>query len=181
MGQDKGLVPLAGRPMIEHVLDKVAGLGDEVLITTNNPTGYAYLGNRMATDEVPGAGALPGLKTALSAAQGETVLLLACDMPFLNRPLLVYLLELAAEGDVVVPLWNDRHQTMHAVYHRDRCLAAVEEALERGDKRMISFYPALNIRTVTPAEVRRFDPAGRTFMNINTPQELTAAETLLTE
>ncbi len=180
MGRDKGLIPLAGRPLIAHVLANVTGLGDEIIITTNNPAGYAHFGYRTATDEVPGAGALPGLKTALTAAQGDTVLLVACDMPFLNRSLLVYLLDLAPEGDVVVPLWDERHQTMHAVYRRDRCLAAVEDALARGDRRMISFYPALTVRTVTPAEISRYDPAGRSFMNINTPQELAAAEALIT-
>jgi len=166
--------------MIAHVLAQVADLGDEVLITTNNPAGYAHFGYRIATDEVPGTGALPGLKTALTAARGDTVLLVACDMPFLNRPLLTYLLNLAPEGDVIVPLWADRHQTMHAVYQRDRCLAGIEQALAQGDRRMISFYPLLSVRTVTPAEIRRFDPAGKSFMNINTPPELAAAEALLT-
>lgn len=178
MGQDKGLALLAGKPMIEHVLAQVAGLGQEILITTNNPDGYAYLGLPLAGDAEPGAGALPGLYTALSAARGQTVLLLACDLPFLNRELLVYLLSLADQADVVVPYWQDQYQTMHAVYARDPVRAAVAAALARGQKRMIGFYDQVRVRPVTAAEITPFDPGGLTFFNANTPAELSAAEAI---
>lgn len=144
MGQDKGLVPLAGKPMIEHVLDKVRGLGDEIILTTNFPENYAYLNLPMASDEAPGAGALPGMMTALRAAAYPHVLIVACDMPFLNRPLLEHLLSLAPQADVVVPFWEENYQPMHAVYGRVRCLEAVEKALERGRRRLISFYDDLH-------------------------------------
>lgn len=178
MGQDKGLALLAGKPMIEHVLARVAGLGQEILITTNNPAGYAYLGLPMAGDAEPGAGALPGLYTALSAARAETVLLLACDMPFVNRALLVYLLSLADQADVIVPYWQDQYQTMHAVYARDPVRAAVAVALARGQKRMIGFYDQVRVRAVAAAEITPFDPDGLTFFNANTPAELAAAATI---
>ncbi|MFW5943569.1 MAG: molybdenum cofactor guanylyltransferase [Chloroflexota bacterium] len=179
MGVDKGLVPLAGRPMIEHVLARVAGLGTETLITTNNQDEYKYLGLRMASDEEPGAGALPGLRTALRAAQGDTVLVVACDMPFVNRLLLEHLLNLSGEADVVVPRWNDRYQTMQTVYARKKCLKAVDEALAQGERRMISFYPQVLVRHVPPEEIAEYDPSGRSFYNVNTPEELAEAERFL--
>lgn len=179
MGRDKGLVPLAGRPMIEHILTRVDGLGGELLITTNDPDDYEYLGIPLASDEVPGAGALPGLYTALSASKGNTVLLIACDMPFVNRLLLEYLLSLAHEGDVIVPRWNGMYQTMHAVYARKRTLQAVEAALESGERRMISFYPQVKVRPVTPEEIAEYDPRGRSFFNVNTPEDLAEAERFL--
>src|SRR5690606_40609952 len=52
------------------------------------------------------------------SAQGNTVLVVACDMPFVNRLLLEHLLNLAPEADVVVPRWNDTYQTMQTVYAR---------------------------------------------------------------
>lgn len=181
MGRDKGLVLLHGQTMVEHVLQRISGLGDEILLTTNAPDDYAFLGLRMAGDERPGAGALPGLKTALQAAQGELVLLVACDMPFLNRPLLAHMLDSAvsAAADVVVPYWNEQYQTMHAVYRRDACLTAVNEALAQGQKRMISFYPDVRVQTIGPDIISRFDPAGHTFFNVNTPEELEQAEMII--
>jgi molybdopterin-guanine dinucleotide biosynthesis protein A len=181
MGRDKGLVLLAGTPLISHVLARVTGLTDNLLLTTNTPERYAQFGLRMASDPVPGAGALPGLHTALQAAQGEFVLVVACDMPFLNRKLLTYQLELAAQTDVVVPRWLDRYQTMHAVYRRTSCLAAVENALASGQKRMISFYDAVEVLEISAETVRQFDPDGRTFFNVNTPDDLAEAELLLAQ
>jgi molybdopterin-guanine dinucleotide biosynthesis protein A len=133
----------------------------------------------MASDPVPGAGALPGLHTALQAAHGEFVLVVACDMPFLNRALLAYQLELASQADVVVPRWQDRYQTMHAIYRRSTCLLAVENALASERKRMISFYDAVKVLEISAETVRQFDPDGRTFFNINTPDDLAQAELLL--
>ncbi len=181
MGQDKGLVLLAGEPLIEHVLACVNGLGDEVLITTNNPEAYEYLGVRTASDREPGAGALPGLATALEAARGDAVLVLACDMPFLDRSLLAHLLALAPRVDAVVPRWLDRYQTMHAVYRREPCLNAIQNMLSQGRKRLISFYDDVRLLTVAESEVARFDPAGRSFFNINTPGDLVEAERIFAE
>lgn len=181
MGRDKALVSLAGRPMIEHVLARVAGLGEETIVTTNRPDDFQFLGLPLATDEEPGAGALPGLRTALQAAQGDKVLVVACDMPFVNRLLLEHLLALSGEGDVVVPRWNDMYQTMQSVYARKKCLKAVEKALEQGERRMISFYPQVKVRIVKQEEVAEYDPTGRSFFNVNTPDELAEAERFLSD
>lgn len=180
MGRDKGLVPLAGRPMIEHLLARLEGLGDEILITTNRPDDYAFLGLRMASDQVPGAGALAGLQTALLAARGQTVLVLACDMPFVSRPLLEHLLRLAPRAEVVVPRWEGTYQPLHAVYARN-CLPAIQAALERDDMRMISFYSQVDVLTVEEPDLARLDPDGRSFLNVNTPAELAEAERLLAQ
>ena len=179
MGTDKGLVQLGDRPMIEHVLAATAGLADEQLITTNNPAGYAHLGVPMTGDEQPGAGALPGLRTALAAARGELVLLVACDMPFLQRPVLQKLLDLADGQDVVVPRWDGQLQTLHAVYRRQPCLSAVDAALAAGQKRMISFYDQVRVREVGAEELAGLGDLSLTFFNANTPEELAQAEKML--
>lgn len=180
MGRDKALVPLAGLPMIQHVLARLEGLGDETLVTTNNEE-LDFLDLPLIPDEEPGAGALYGLRTALSAARGDTVLVIACDMPFVNRLLLEHLVELSEKADVVVPRWNDRYQTLQSVYARKKCLKAVEDALESGEQRMISFYPQVKVRIVPPEEVAEYDPTGRSFFNVNTPEELAEAEEFLSQ
>ncbi len=179
MGRDKGLVALNGRRMVEHVLAAVAGLGDETLITTNNPEGYAFLGLPMLGDDEPGAGALPGLRTALRDANGDYVLVVAVDMPFLNQSLLQFIIEQRAGADVVVPKWDGRFQPTHALYRRKTCLAAVEDALANDRRRMIGFYRDVVVREISADIITQFSPDGHTFFNINTPEELTLAEQLL--
>jgi molybdopterin-guanine dinucleotide biosynthesis protein A len=180
MGRDKGLVLLRGRPLISRLLDRVADLGDEVLITTNRPEDYAFLGVRLASDDSPGAGALSGLRTALRAADGDKVLVLACDMPFVSRPLLMHMIGLAPQADVVVPRPAGGYEPMHAVYDRI-CLPEIEASLEAGDMRMISFFPRVRVLPVEDDVLERLDPARRSFFNVNTPEDLALAERLLSE
>ena len=180
MGRDKGLVLLRGQPMIRHLLDRVADLGDEVLVTTNSPEDYAFLGVRLAPDEQPGAGALNGLQTALLAARGDKVLVLGCDMPFVSRPLLSHLIELSPQADLVVPRPGGYYEPMHAVYDR-RCLAEIEVSLEAGDMRMTSFYPRIHVLAVEDPDLDLLDPGRMSFFNINTPEDLAQAERMLRE
>src|SRR3972149_327416 len=173
MGRDKGIVPLAGKPMVRHLLDRIEGLGDETLITTNSPQDYRFAGVRLVGDTRPGTGALGGLHTALSAARGETVLVLACDMPLASRPLLEHLLARAPEADVVIPRREGEYEPLCAVYAK-RCLALVEAALEAGGRG--GGRPVPRGVAVEEPEWSVFDPEGLTFFNVNTPQELAEAE-----
>lgn len=179
MGEDKALVRLAGTPLIERVLGRIDGLADEILITTNRPETLAYLNLRMVGDEVPGAGALHGLKTALSAAQGEIVLVISCDTPFVSRELLEHLLCRVHEADVIVPKNGDKYEPLQAVYNSAHCLPAVKEALESGGRRMISFFPKVHVLPIEGPVLTKYDPSRLSFFNINTPEDLERAEQLL--
>ncbi|MEP7358575.1 MAG: molybdenum cofactor guanylyltransferase, partial [Anaerolineales bacterium] len=94
MGTDKAFVRVLGRPLIEEILSQTEGLGTERLIVTNQPAEYAYLGVPLFGDALPGMGPLGGLYTALHSAARPHVLCIACDMPFVVRPLLDFLISL---------------------------------------------------------------------------------------
>lgn len=179
MGQNKALIPLAGKPLIEHVVDRVEGLGDEILITTNKPWDYAYLGCRLVSDPIPGLGALVGLQTALTEAKGELVLVLACDMPFVNRDLLEHMITLGSQADAVVPKLESNYEPLHAVYNRNRCLPVLRSIVSRGEKSIQSLFPFLRMIEVGVLELERLDPERLSFFNINTPADLTQAGFLL--
>jgi molybdopterin-guanine dinucleotide biosynthesis protein A len=179
MGSDKALVLLGGKTMIEHVLARVAGLGDEIIITTNNPGELGRFGLPLVADPIPGAGALFGLQTALAAAHESHVLLAACDMPFLQRPLLERLIALAPRADVVVPRIEGRFEPLLAVYARTPCLEAVQRAIDAGERRMISFFPQVEVLALDEEQLRPFDPHQTSFFNVNTPEDLRRAEEML--
>ncbi len=179
MGEDKALIRLAGIPLIERVLARIDGLADEILITTNRPETLAHLNLRMVGDEVPGAGALHGLKTALSAARGEFVLVLSCDTPFVSRELLEHLLSRAHEADAIVPKDGDKYEPLQAIYNRARCIPAVEAALVSGERRMVSFYPKVHVLPIEEHVLSNLDPSGLSFFNVNTAEDLERAEQLL--
>ncbi len=179
MGEDKALIRLAGIPLIERVLARIDGLADEILITTNRPETLTHLNLRMAGDEVPGAGALHGLKTALDAARGEIVLILSCDTPFVSRELIEHLLSRAHDADAIVPKHGDKYEPLQAVYNRSRCLPAVEAALGSGERRMTSFYPQVHVLPIEEPILSELDPSGLSFFNVNTVEDLERADQLL--
>ncbi len=178
MGRDKGLVSFLGQPLIEHVLQRVGGLADEVIIATNHPQDYIFLGRPMMGDIYPGRGALGGLYTALQAAHQPLVAVIACDMPFASPELLAYeqnILSSSPALDAVVPRTAQGEEPFHAVYRRLPCLRAAETALEQGKWRANAWFSWVSIRFVQPSELPELDPQ-LAFMNINTPEELARAE-----
>ncbi len=179
MGQDKALVLFRGQPLILRVLERLAGLGDETLITTNHPEDLRPILNLpLVPDLLPDQGALGGLYTALCVASHPLVAVVACDMPFVNAGLLAAerdWLE-ADRADLVVPRPPQGIEPFHAVYRRDTCLPLILEALQRGQRRVDSWFGQAQGRYVEPAEIAPFDPGGLAFCNINTPEELKAAE-----
>jgi molybdopterin-guanine dinucleotide biosynthesis protein A len=178
MGTDKSFVPLHGKPLIAHLLARVAALGqDETILITNRPDDYAHLGLAMFTDVLPGKGALGGIYTAIHASQSPYALVLACDMPFVNADLLRYMLGLTegSEVDVVVPRVEDHPQGLHAIYSQ-ACLSAIRARLEADRLKVIGFYDDVRVRYLDPPEWSRLDPQGLSFHNINTPAELLKAQ-----
>jgi molybdopterin-guanine dinucleotide biosynthesis protein A len=181
MGRDKGLVKLGPLTLIEHVINRLSGLGDEIIVTTNRPDDYAFLGLPLYSDPQPGAGAAHGLQTALTAAGGDAVLVAACDMPFIEPGLIRTMIERLTLGtDVVVPYRQDRYEPMLAVYRRRTCLPALNQALEEGRRRMIAFYPQVKVRKLEGDELTQQDPQGLSFFNINTPEDLATAKRIFT-
>ena len=179
MGQDKGLLQLAEVPLVERVLLQVAGLSDEAMLITNRPDEYRRFGVPVRTDVRPGTGALGGLYSALHYATHDCILVLSCDMPFVNRPLLEHILGLAPGWDAVVPRLgvSDRIEPLRALY-RKSCVRPIVDALDAGRRRVISFFGDVKVRYVEIEEIKCFDPAGGTFFNINTLADLAAAREL---
>ena len=178
MGTDKAFLELDGRPLIQWTLQALAGIGQEIIIIANDPQRYAGLNVRVEPDIIPGYGALGGIYTAVARATHARVLVVACDMPLLVRPLLRYLIRLSAHFDAVVPRLPDGAEPLHAVYTKS-CLDPIRRALARGDKRIISFFHDICLRYVEPKEIAVFDPSFRSFVNINTPADLQTIRKML--
>jgi molybdopterin-guanine dinucleotide biosynthesis protein A len=181
-GRPKALMRIGDRPLIEHVLARVGDLGDECLVTTNRPQDFEYLGLRLAEDPAAsvGAGALNGLATALRAAEGEHVLVVACDMPFVQTALATHLIDVAAAQApeaVVVPRWERGFEPLLAVYPR-RALDLVMEILDAGSQRMTDLLDRHPLRVVEGEELAALDPEGLSFFNVNTPEDLSRAEAI---
>ncbi len=181
MGQDKALMPFLGTPLIERVLTRLESLADEIIITTNRPEGYRYLGIRLVPDVIPERGALGGLLTALTAARHALVAVVACDLPFANPAILAAARDrLLADPslDAVLPRTEHGLEPLYAVYRRETCLPLVQAAIEADQWRAIAWHPQANIATLEGEALQALDPRGLAFRNVNTPEEFRQAEAL---
>lgn len=183
MGTDKAFVTLNERPIIAHILERVAELGQrETFLVTNRPADYAGLGLRMEQDILPGKGSLGGIYTALVQSPSPYTLVLAVDQPFVQPALLAYMVGLCAEDvyDVVVPRREGYPQGLHAVYGRT-CIDPILTRLQADRLKVIGFYDAVRVRAVDEPEYTPIDPHGYSFFNVNTPEDLTLARQLAVE
>jgi molybdopterin-guanine dinucleotide biosynthesis protein A len=171
MGRDKSFVLFQGRPMIEVIQERVIGLGDELILITNKPDDYAHLNLPLFGDVYPDHGSLGGIYTAVYYATHPHTLVVACDMPWLNRPLLEHMLGLRQMADVIVPRWQQYPEPLHAIYSK-ACLAAIEEKLREKRLKITAFFSQVKVHFVEREVIARFDADGRSFANINTPEEL---------
>jgi len=183
MGQDKALLPFLSQTLIERVVERVRPLADELLVTTNQPEAYGFLGLRLVPDLFPGRGALGGVYTALKSAAHPLVAIVACDMPFANPGLFAAErdLLLSSEADITIPFSGEGLEPFHAVYRRETCLPASEAALKAGNWRVDSWFGKVKVRILQPDEIQQYDPQFLCFRNVNTPEELTEAERIALE
>ena len=177
MGEDKALKFFLGRPLIQRVIDRMKPIADELIVTTNRPAEYEFLGLRLVPDLKPGRGALGGLYTAIESATSPLVAVVACDMPFASPMLFEGALRLMVEeeADIVIAKKDENYEPLHALYRRETCLPAIESAIDADQWKVISWFPQVKVRTLTPDEVKSFDPSGLCFWNLNTPEEFIEA------
>jgi molybdopterin-guanine dinucleotide biosynthesis protein A len=166
---DKGLVPLAGRPMVAHVLERLAPQVDDILINANQHTAeYAAFGHRVIADTIGGfAGPLAGLQVGLANAAHSLVATVPCDSPFLPADLVSRLaaaLEAAGCQLAVARTFDQPHPVFALV--RRAVLPHLTHYLEGGGRKIDAWYSALRIVEVP------FDDEADAFRNINTLDEL---------
>jgi len=178
MGEDKALKSFLGRPLIQRVVDRVTPIADELIVTTNRPAEYEFLGLRLVPDLKPGRGALGGLYTAIESATSPLVAVVACDMPFASAMFFESALKLMVEegADVVIAKTDEGYEPLHALYRRAACLPAIEAAIDADQWKVIAWFPQVKVRALSSDEVKSFDPSGLCFWNLNTPEEFLEAE-----
>lgn len=182
MGRDKALLPVGEKTLLEHILERFQRVYDEVLVSVNAPDRYPPLGVPAVADITPGCGPLSGLQAVLRAGSHPYCFVAACDMPFVEPAMGIWLWQQLADrypaecarehpAVVAVPSLGGRPEPLHALYGRG-CLAAVERALARGDWKMSAFYDEVTVWVAPDDLLRRaFPDLEKTFTNVNTPAD----------
>jgi molybdopterin-guanine dinucleotide biosynthesis protein A len=188
LGSDKALYPLASKPIIRHITDRISGLSDEfwVVIARNaSPSEYSKAlptFARIINDVPEGKSPLIGIVTGLRAASSQYAIVLSCDIPFVNRLLIQLLLRKASGAEAAIPRSKAGHlEPLQAVYRRDSMLREAEQALAEGCLSPIDAISRLTrvVYVSIEDEIRTMDPELRTFFNMNTRGDVERAEAII--
>ncbi len=178
-GRPKALIEFAGKRIIERIVEVLNSVLPDLLIVTNTPDLYAFLGLPMVPDVLPDHGSLGGIYSGLRAAKGDAFTV-ACDMPFLHPDVVRLVVSRAGTADVVVPRVGDQLETMHALYGK-ACLPHIEALLAAKRFKIVGFFDRVRVCEIPEAEVSRFRDPEICFMNVNTPEELARARQILAQ
>jgi len=179
MGSAKALLEIGGVPLLVRTVRLVESAAEPVTVI-GNAGAYESLGVRAIDDDLPGAGPLGAIATALRASSAPWNLVVACDLPHLTREWLEYLAgrALASPADAVLPMNARGAEPLCAAYHK-RGEAAIRAAIERGVRKVTDGLKELRVETIEPAEWKAFDSDGLLFKNMNLPADYEEAKARL--
>ncbi|MCH7510759.1 MAG: molybdenum cofactor guanylyltransferase [Chloroflexi bacterium] len=182
IGGDKPSLEVGGQTMVRHAVDalRLARLDVTLVLRAHQPVPLTAHTFAVVRDEVENAGPLGGLHALLRWLPMEWALVASCDQPFLAPELLRELLS-QARGDVdaVVGRPADLMEPLPGLYRRT-CLPAIEEALARGERSFRDLLSSLRVRAVPAETLRQRDHQLLSYVNVNTPADLSRARATAT-
>jgi molybdopterin-guanine dinucleotide biosynthesis protein A len=179
-GRAKAQEVIDGQSMLERVIAAVSQVTENILIVASQEKTNSLLGGypdqRIVEDIYPGTGVLGAIYTGLHHAATPCVLVVGCDMPFLNPHLLRYMAKVAQESraDAIVPVFNERFEVLHAIYSKS-CIPRIQDLLAERILSVIRLLNRVKVRHINEEEIERFDRIYSSFINVNTQVDLLTA------
>lgn len=175
----KAFLTVAGEPIIEGIIRTLGKVFDRIVISTNMPERYFRFGVPLIGDVRKEKCPMNGILSTLVATGEDSVFVTACDMPFVNENLIRYMVERyctesagqgAQEYDAVIPVFRGKREPLFGIYTKS-VMSVFEKNMERGERSLMEILTDLCVRYVTDEEVKGVDPAGESFVNINTMED----------
>jgi molybdenum cofactor guanylyltransferase len=179
MGRDKALLELGGVAMIVRAARLVESVvGPPVVV--GSPEIYRRLGLRAIADDWPGAGPLGAIATALRASESPWNLIVACDLPYLRKEWLAFLVDRGrgSNADAVLPVSQAGVEPLCAMYGKG-CEEAIWLALDRGVRKVTDGLAHVRVEHIEPSEWKVFDSDGFLFKNMNAAADYEEAKARL--
>ena len=175
-GGEKAIFEIDGKPMIQHVVERISGLSAEVVISLKSSRGLTRMfpGTKIVLDRWDKRGALTGLMSALPEIKSEYVALVTCDCPKIKPKVINSLFDSARGHDGAIPRWpNGYIEPLQAVYRTENLKKAVENAWGSGMMRLRDVLKMLPYLVyISTEKLKRVDPALESFLNINSPEDM---------
>ncbi|HEX7627295.1 MAG TPA: molybdenum cofactor guanylyltransferase [Candidatus Methanoperedens sp.] len=176
--REKALMAINGKPLISYVIEGLEKVVDNIIISVRDKAqgdlfdtmlpGYTY-----AFDKYENTGPLAGILSSLSVCRDEYCFIAACDMPFINENVVKMLFKGSVNHDAAIPRREDGFlEPLHAVYKSKPMIFETRKAIKKGERIILAPIQKLRVNYVEIEDIRKIDPDLRTFININTPEDM---------
>lgn len=176
--REKALIEIKGRPLITFVIESLGNVVDEIIISVRDRAQGELLKKimpdlRLAYDKYENIGPLAGILSGLSICKNDYCFIAACDMPFINASVVEFLFSKCKGYDAALPRRSDGFlEPLHAVYRCSPMIYETRKAIEIGQTIIVGPISRLNVNYVSFEEICKIDPELRTFININTYEDI---------
>lgn len=170
MGYNKAFLKYGDKTIIEHQIARLNEIFDEIILSSNDADLYTSLNLPIVPDVIPYKCPLSGICAGLMRATSSHAFVIACDMPFINKKVILYLKEHINNYDVVVPQTTRGLEPMHAFYSKN-CIQPMYRCLKEGRLRVIDFFSEVKVKIVNENELKELDVSTQSLLNLNTPEE----------
>jgi len=119
-GRVKSKIIIDGETIISRIISVIRDIVDEIIIVTNNPEEFEDLNFcRIIKDEILNAGPLGGIHAAMKASSNKAIFVFAGDMPFLDRNIILGMIEVykKSDGDALIPKVGEYTEPLHSIYN----------------------------------------------------------------
>jgi len=180
-GENKALLPLGGARLLDRIFDVYRQVFADIILVTNRPLDFLDWDATIVSDIFPERSSLTGIHAGLFYCEHPFAFVSACDTPFLRREVIELVLDrVRPQVDLVLPCTASGAEPLCAVYSR-RCLKPIEAALRQSHMKIRLALAGRRTETIPEAELRARDPELLSFFNVNTLEDLAAAERLLAQ
>jgi molybdopterin-guanine dinucleotide biosynthesis protein A len=177
MGRPKAFLPYDGTTMVAHIINTAKEIFSEVFLVANEPPFFEDLGVDIVKDILPYRGPLGGILSGLLVASYQYSFVLACDMPFIDKKLILEMLKSQQNSDVLILAHENGIEPLIGLYSKS-CIKPMEESLFAGEPTLHDFVSGLNAKTFfCPEQKQRTGKDMPPYFNIDTPQDYTRAVT----
>lgn len=176
MGQNKSLLKIGNKTIIELIVESISPIFNEIIIVTNSKDEYNMLKD---VKIVPDAfiknetNSLIGLYTGILEAKNDYAFVVPCDMPFINRKLIEYMMNNTDNNDIIVPYINGHYQSLHAIYNKST-LNYIKSLYDKECykiNKLFEDFSQLKVKQIHNNILEDLKVDEDCFLNLNTPED----------
>ncbi|MHC1737709.1 MAG: molybdenum cofactor guanylyltransferase [Ignavibacteriaceae bacterium] len=168
MGQNKSLLKIGNRTIIEIIAEKMKPIFPEVLIITNNPDEYEFLKLEIHEDIYPHMGPLSGIHSGLVNSKAQSNFFVSCDSPCFTRESINFMIAKYTGAAAMAARGKDRSHYLFGIYSKE-CIPVLESSLKNNELRVSNFFDKMNGIEIPIEECESY--SGNQFLNINTLED----------